>query len=97
MLTSLSESNQAPNQLRLEEKGASNERLLAHIKALQSRSVAVEARSGRQRDPPARQDGRSAGERPAAARALAAAAGVDWVLNVADDIGFVIAQITGDG
>ena len=43
LLTSLSETNRAPSPLRLEEKGASNERLLAHIKELQSRPVATEA------------------------------------------------------
>ncbi len=43
LLTSLSESNQVPNKLKFEEKGASNERLLAHIKAWQSRSVASPA------------------------------------------------------
>ena len=61
LLTSLSESNEAPNKLRLEEKGANNERLLAHIKALQSRSLAVEASAGGQAIRLARQDGRSAG------------------------------------
>jgi hypothetical protein len=43
LLTLLSQSNEAPNKLRLEEKGASNERLLAHMKTLQSRSLAAEA------------------------------------------------------
>ncbi len=42
LLTSLSQANEAPNKLRLEDKGANNERLLAHIKTLQSRSLAVE-------------------------------------------------------
>jgi hypothetical protein len=44
LLTSLSDTNQAPGPARLEEKGASNERLLAHIKALQSRPLASEPR-----------------------------------------------------
>lgn len=43
LLTSLSETNRAPSPLRLEDQGASNERLLAHIKHLQSRPVASEA------------------------------------------------------
>jgi hypothetical protein len=43
LLTSLTELTAAPAKLRLEEKGASNERLLAHIKALQSRSLAAPA------------------------------------------------------
>jgi Protein of unknown function (DUF1570) len=42
LLTSLSESNEAPKKLRLEEKGASNERLLAHMKTVQARSLTVE-------------------------------------------------------
>jgi hypothetical protein len=42
LLTSLSQSNEAPNKLRLEDKGATNERLLAHMKSSQSRSIAVE-------------------------------------------------------
>ena len=54
MLTSLSQSNGAPHKLRLEEKGATNERLLAHIKAMQSRSpdvaVKTEDRSIRLQD-----------------------------------------------
>jgi hypothetical protein len=41
-LTSLIESKEAPKKLRLEEKGASNEHLLGYIKALQSRSLAVD-------------------------------------------------------
>ena len=40
LLTSLSDSSRAPSPLRLEQKGASNQQLLAHIKELQSRSVA---------------------------------------------------------
>jgi hypothetical protein len=43
LLTSLSELNQAPGKLRLETKGANNERLLAHIKDLRSRSMAPPA------------------------------------------------------
>ncbi len=43
LLTSLSDTKRAPSPLRFEEKGASNERLLAHIKSLQSRPVASEA------------------------------------------------------
>ena len=43
LLTSLSQSNEAPNKLRLEDKGANNERLLAHMKTLQSRSLAGES------------------------------------------------------
>ena len=42
LLTSLSQSNEAPNTLRLEDKGASNERLLAHMKTLKATSLAVE-------------------------------------------------------
>ena len=41
LLTSLASFNEAPDKLRLEEKGATNERLLAHIKSLQSRSSAT--------------------------------------------------------
>jgi hypothetical protein len=41
-LTSLIESKVAPNKLHFEEKGANNERLLGYIKALQSRSLAVD-------------------------------------------------------
>jgi hypothetical protein len=37
LLASLASLNEAPDKLRLEEKGATNERLLAHIKSLQSR------------------------------------------------------------
>jgi hypothetical protein len=39
LLTSLPDSNRAASPLRLEEKGASNEHLLAHIKALHARPV----------------------------------------------------------
>jgi hypothetical protein len=42
LLTSIYHSKEAPNKLRFEEKGASNERLLAYFKALQSRSLAVD-------------------------------------------------------
>jgi hypothetical protein len=41
LLASLASLNEAPDKLRLEEKGATNERLLAHIKSLQSRSSAT--------------------------------------------------------
>jgi hypothetical protein len=41
LLASLTELNKAPTPLRLEDKGANNERLLAHIKDLQRRSLAV--------------------------------------------------------
>jgi hypothetical protein len=41
LLASLASFNEAPDKLRLEEKGATNERLLAHIKSLQSRSSAT--------------------------------------------------------
>jgi hypothetical protein len=43
LLTSLQELNGSPDSLRLEVKGATNDRLLAHIKALQSRSLATQA------------------------------------------------------
>jgi hypothetical protein len=42
MLASLGSLNEAPHTLRLEEKGATNERLVAHIKSLQSRLSAME-------------------------------------------------------
>ena len=42
LLTSLSQSNEAPNKLRLEDRGATNERLLAHMKTVRSRSIALE-------------------------------------------------------
>jgi hypothetical protein len=45
LLTSLSELNETPTKLRLEQKGANNERLLAHIKNLQLRSLAAPAPS----------------------------------------------------
>jgi hypothetical protein len=41
LLTSLSDSNQTPKKLRLEDMRANNERLLAHMKTLQSRSIAA--------------------------------------------------------
>ena len=41
LLASLAELNSGHNKPRFEEKGANNERLLAHIKALQSRSLAT--------------------------------------------------------
>ena len=40
LLTSLSDSSRAPGPVRLEQKGATNERLLAHIKQMQSRPFA---------------------------------------------------------
>jgi hypothetical protein len=43
LLTSLTELSGAPHKLRLEDKGANNERLLAHIKTLQSRSLAAQS------------------------------------------------------
>ncbi len=43
LLTSLSQLNEKPGSLRLEARGASNDRLLAHIKALQSQSLVAPA------------------------------------------------------
>jgi len=45
LLGALVELNQQQGKLRLSEKGATNERLLAHLKTLQSRSITVEADS----------------------------------------------------
>jgi len=46
LLTSLAESNRTADTLHLAEKGATNDRLLAHITALQSRAIAIEPGSG---------------------------------------------------